>query len=643
MSSLPLFLVVASRAAEPAVAVGLGSPASSTLSGGESARYTVRLEAGDSALVRVLQRGVDVSVTVTDPAGSPLSVVDSPNGAWGPEWVRFDAVVAGDYPLEVHAIEPEAPEGSFEVRVMAEGPRPTTPEAQLDAALAQYDQPDGPGVAISVQRDGEVLYRKGFGLADLEHDVPVTPGSVFHVASVSKQFTAFAALLLVAEGRLSLDDDVHRYLPELAVAAPITVRNLAQHTSGLRDIDELLRLSGAREGDPVSQAEAVALLCRQVGTNFAPGSTFEYSNSGFILLAEVVQRVSGLPFPQFAEERIFRPLGMTHTRFVDDPHTVVADKAWSYGFRPGGYHRLPVSHGLVGSTGLNTTVEDLARWTRNFESPVVGDRALLDLLEQPGALTDGTPLTYGLGLDRRTYRGEELLFHGGGDAGYRAYVVRIPSRRFSVVLTSNAEELNPLEVAHLAIDAFVLDGVVTPVDKPRKVRRSESYAGVYELFPGQRLTVAGGPEYSLRGAADPEATPMIPLAERGWFSLGDPYHRVSFPAPGTLRYHVYDFTWTGRAVVPQPVDPASVSPGELVGRYRSAELGVDVVVAEVGGQLVVRPPRAADVPLSAFEPDVFTTPEAHLSTVRFVRDGGRVTRCRISGTRARDVVFERVP
>ncbi|MEQ1505965.1 MAG: serine hydrolase domain-containing protein [Myxococcota bacterium] len=645
-------LSVPTAHAEPPAELRVGEPLEAALAPSGVDRYALVLGPAQHVALRVFQRGVDVAVTVRGPGGEVVREVDSPNGRSGPEWVVFDAGVAGAYPVEVRAIEPDAPAGGYEIRLVAVGARPTTPAERMDADLAVFNVPDAPGVAVSVTRDGAVVYRGAFGMADLAHDAPITTSSVFHVASLSKQFTAFAVLLLEADGRLSLEDDVHRYLPELAVDAPITLRNLAQHTSGVRDIDELLRMAGGREQDAVTHRDAVELLCRQTELNFTPGSTFEYSNSGFILLAEVVERVSGMPFAAFAAERIFAPLGMTRTRFVDDAGTVVHDKAISYGATGAAYVERPLNHALVGSTGLNTTVEDLDRWARNFEDGAVGGRALFDAMERPGTLTGGEPITYGLGLDHKTYRGEALVFHGGGDAGYRAYIVRVPARRFTVAITSNAEEFNPVEAANRAIDHFLFDDAPAEVPPPfrlRKSKRGPSWAGDYELFPGQIFTIARTDDgYTLRGSNDTgPPTPMRPVSATE-FELGDPFHRISFPpatpgSPQPIRYHVLDFVWSGRRVTLTPPDPGSVHPEQLVGRYYSAEVGVDYTVTATGGGLALRGPRGPEVAMRPFGPDAFVTDQGHLSEITFARDvEGRVTGCAISGSRARGVAFERV-
>lgn len=619
----------------------------------DSQRYSLALEAGGWATLRVDQKGIDVAITTYDPAGTKLDEFDSPNGSNGPELVRLNATVAGSYGLEVRSIEAGAEPGSYELHVLGSGSKPTTAAEQMDAFLANYNTVDAPGLAIDVMKNGVSVYRKGYGMADLEHSIPITPNTVFHVASVSKQFTAFSILMLAKEGRLSLDDDVRQYIPELPVYAhPITIRDLAQHTSGLRDIDDLLRLSGVNADDAVTNAEALSIITRQTGLNFTPGTAFEYSNSGFIVLAEVVARVSGMPFSAFTTERIFKPLGMTSTRFVDGPGTVVASKAYSYGLRGDSYVKRPVNHTIVGSTGLNTTVEDLCKWAMNFTSPVVGDRALMDRMERSGKVTSGEPFSYGLGLDRKDYRGQHLIYHGGGDAGYRSYIVRIPEHQFVVAIASNAFEFIHVEAAEKAIDYFLADEVRASEarleKKPAARSNYDALAGDYELFPGRIFSL----KHADAGLALqlPGSGALIPLLETAentfqWTNKHDyfTFHLGANTIADGMDYHIYDFIWRGPRVTLKPVDAASIRQEEFTGSYVSKELGVVISVGIAESGLVVSGHRNGPIPMQPFQPDEFITGESHLGHLAFVRDAeGVITACVVSGNRAKGVLFERI-
>lgn len=311
----------------------------------------------------------------------------------------------------------------------------------LDKLVAKYDSQSGPGVEILVVQDGKELYRRSAGMASVEYGIPITKDSVFHIASVSKQFTAFAACLLEQEGKLKLDDDVRKYLPELPdYGTKITLRNLATHTSGLRDFYDLSAMVGFTEADVSSNGQILKLLFQQNHLNFTPGSKFEYGNSSYTMLGEVVSRVAKMPLPQFLAKRVFAPLGMNHTLVVDDPEIIVPNRAYSY-YAPGGvlYKRLlgPVN---VGSTGINSTADDLVRWSQNFENSTVGNSKIFARMSEHMKLRDGKVLSYALGQEFKNYRGVDIIFHGGGDAGYRSYLIRVPKKKLTVVVLSNSRE-----------------------------------------------------------------------------------------------------------------------------------------------------------------------------------------------------------
>jgi CubicO group peptidase (beta-lactamase class C family) len=333
------------------------------------------------------------------------------------------------------------------------------PEARIDAVFQTFAGPDAPGCAVGVYRDGRIAFARGYGMADLQHAVPIGPASVFHVASISKQFTAMAIALLEAEGRLSLDDDVRRWLPEVPdFGRRITIRHLIHHTSGLRDQWELLSLGGWRPDDPKSQADILWLVSRQRGLNFEPGAEYLYSNTGYTLMAVIVERASGRPFRAFTEERIFRPLGMTSTHFHDDHTMIVPGRTSAYQPRPDGGWRISIPvFDNAGATSLFTTIEDLARWDRNFIDRTVGGAGVTDRMHERGRLNGGDVLPYAFALVHGEHRGLRTVGHSGADAGYRADYLRFPDEGWSFATfcnasTANAGQLNR-SVAEIVLEA----------------------------------------------------------------------------------------------------------------------------------------------------------------------------------------------
>jgi CubicO group peptidase (beta-lactamase class C family) len=304
-------------------------------------------------------------------------------------------------------------------------------------------------------RDGELVYERGYGSANLDWRIPIGTDTVFYVGSVSKQFTAAAIALLALDGGISLDDDIRTYFPEMpAYQRPITVRHLVHHTSGLRDIYTLMALAGIRLEDVFTDEQAIALIAAQRETNFPPGDEYLYSNSGYFLLAQLVERVSGKPLRQYAEERIFAPLGMSDTHFHDRPEHVVERRAMSYQGNAEDGFRLSYlgNFDKVGAGGLYSTVRDLLLWDRNFFTGDVGGEALLELIQTTGILDGGDPITYAFGLTIDAYRGARTVSHSGSMMGFKAAFLQFPEQRFSVLVTCNLGPIEPMGLAYRVAD-----------------------------------------------------------------------------------------------------------------------------------------------------------------------------------------------
>ncbi len=329
---------------------------------------------------------------------------------------------------------------------------------RIDEIFTEWAAPGGPGCAVSVSRDDTLVFSKGYGSANLEYDIPITPATVFHVASISKQFTALAVQLLVNDGRVSWEDDIAVHVQEMAsLGIPITLRQLAHHISGLRDQWSLLRLAGWRfEGDVVTQSDVLNLLGSQRDLNFEPGTRYLYSNSGYTLLAAVVERTTGQSIREFADERIFAPLGMTRTHFHDDHRMLVKDRAYAYAAADEGGYRLSIpAFSLAGATNLFTTVGDLARWQRNFHTFEIGGDTGIYQLQTVGRLTDGRLTTYAFGLAHGVHRGFHTISHGGTDAGYRSEILRFPDQRVAVAVLCNGRAADPYSLARETADLYL--------------------------------------------------------------------------------------------------------------------------------------------------------------------------------------------
>ena len=331
---------------------------------------------------------------------------------------------------------------------LADDAQPTLQE-RVDQVFAAYDSTRSPGCALGVIKEGELISARGYGMANLEHGIAIDSQTVFRIGSTSKQFAAMAILLLEQDGTLSTSDDVRRFVPELPeYERPITIEHLVHHTSGLRDYLTLMWLRGLRDEDYYSNEEVIDVLSRQRQLNFLPGDEFLYSNSGYFLLSVIVERASGKTLAQFAEERIFEPLGMSHSHFHDNAARIVPRRAAGYApLEEGGFRISQTTLPMVGDGGLFTTVEDLLLWDRNYYSGEVGSAESRKKQVTSARLTSGKETGYAYGLGVSDYRGQKLIAHGGAFVGYRAEMIRFPELRFSVITLCNLSATNPSALA----------------------------------------------------------------------------------------------------------------------------------------------------------------------------------------------------
>ncbi len=346
----------------------------------------------------------------------------------------------------------------FAPLVCAQGANEST-SSTVDAVFSAYAKPDSPGCALGVVRDAKLIYSRGYGLANLEYGLPLTTTTVFDIGSTSKQFTAASILLLQQQGKLSLDDDIRKFVPEIpAYQKPVTIRHLLHHASGLRDYLTLMSLAGTDFDGVTTDDDALALIVRQKALNFAPGDEFLYSNSGFFLLSIIVKRASGKSLREFAAENIFSPLGMTSTHYHDDHTQIVPNRATGYTPREKGGFAIDMSgFEQTGDGAVYTTVEDLQKWDQNFYEPKVGGKELIEQLQLVGALNSGETLTYARGLNVTTYKGLKKVSHGGSWAGYRAELLRFPEKNFSVICLCNLGATNPSALAQRVADVYLAD------------------------------------------------------------------------------------------------------------------------------------------------------------------------------------------
>jgi len=339
---------------------------------------------------------------------------------------------------------------------------------KIDNLFNYWNNTNSPGCAIGIVRNDSLIYAKGYGMANLEYSIPITPATIFHMASVSKQFTAYSIVLLAAQGKLQLEDDIHKYLPWFPnLKEKITIRHLLNHTSGIRDQWQLLAIAGTRIDDVITQEQIIKVLGKQQALNFNPGDQYSYSNSGFTLLAEIVKSVSGKTLRRFTDSAIFKPLGMADTHFHDDYTEIVKNRAYSYQREnPTKFSNSILSYSNAGATSLFTNINDLSKWIINFYKPVVGSSATIEQLVQKGKLNSGTELSYALGISSDKYRGWKQYSHSGGDAGFRTYISVFPDLKMGFIVFSNLGDINVYDKTYAIANLFIKDTNAVKVSTP---------------------------------------------------------------------------------------------------------------------------------------------------------------------------------
>jgi CubicO group peptidase (beta-lactamase class C family) len=636
-----------------------GKKVSELLKAGEKHRYTVKLEENQFAFFRLTQIGVDAMITTYDPDGRKIQDFDSPNARKGDELINLFSEKKGNYLLEVSSLEEKGHQGNYDLLWEKLEPKGSTPQKQIDQLFTAWNNLQTPGASVAVAKDGKIIFKKGYGSADLEYNIPNTSTTIFHIASVSKQFTAFSILLLEKEGKLSINDDVRKYIPEVPdFGKVITLNQLMHHMSGLRDQWDLLVMAGWRLDDIITKDQILRLISRQKDLNFNPGDEFLYCNTGFTLLAEVVARVSGQSFAEFTRTHIFEPLKMTNTLFYDDCEKIVKNRAYSYHLDSTGYKKSILSYSTVGATSLFTTVEDLSLWAMNFENPIVG-KDIIGKMNIKGVLNKGDTIGYAMGQGMGVYKGLKFISHGGADAGYRTSLCRFPDQNFSVNVLSNLASFDPTGMALKIADIYLRDKEVTESSKKDsnvKTGLSTSdkgtlkinhdtlvaYCGQYELQPGEVAIVSIEDENIFVSAPGLPKTSMIPVSST-IFDVKTVSAQVTFIKDETgkvIKFKVHmngDEHYANRL---PDFNPDKVNLAEYSGEYFSPELSTTYTLVVDSGKLIARHFRTGDVHLSPSKPDQFAGDQWYFGNIEFVRDNNNtITGCKVSTGRVRNLKF----
>jgi CubicO group peptidase (beta-lactamase class C family) len=515
---------------------------------------------------------------------------------------------------------------------------PAPKQAEVDRIFAAFNT-HTPGCAVGVSENGSAALRAGYGMADLERSVPITAETVFESGSVAKQFTAMAILLLAQQGKISLDDPLRKYLPELPdYGAPLTIRHVLSHMSGLREWRLVATFSGTPEGVYVlDNHDLLRIASKQRALNFDPGTAYSYTNTGFNILTILIERAlgSGKTFQDFTRENIFAPLNMTHSRWRDDFRAVVPNRALAYAPRAGGWIQDTPVENIIGAGGMLTTVGDWLLWNENFTHGKVGGPEVVKLQQTPATLASGKTIAYASGLMVGTFDGLREVSHSGSTGGYRTWLGRYPDKNVSVAVMCNSAQANPTQLGRETARLWT-GAVPSPKPAPFAVDPAslEKLTGLYRKLRDN--TVA---ELRVRdGQLMLERTALTPAGPSEFIAGG---RRLLFEQ-GRFREATSDGDIAYERV--QPVHPSAAELGSLAGEYESQEIGSTVTVALKVSNLTLAIGANGPLPLRPTFRDAFMMQSPGGSTsILFRRDAsGQVTGLSVGDDRVWDLRLTRV-
>ena len=527
-------------------------------------------------------------------------------------------------------------------------------DKSIDSLLNGYNE-NAPGISIGIVSNNKLVYEKQFGLANLDYEIPITYETSFHVASVSKQITAFAILLLEDEGKLSIDDDIRIYLPEMYnFQNTITIRHLLNHTSGLKDQFNLLRLSGWTLDDVITNTQVLHILFNQKTLNFQPNEKHMYSNSGYTLLAEIVARVSKMSFAEFTNKRIFKPLQMHQSQFVDTEGQIVKNKSISYYKTDSTYREDLFNNFSVGATNLNTTIQDLSKWANNFDTKVVGNDSIFKKMHAQTPLNDGSFYGYAGGQFINTYKGFKRIEHSGQDASYQAYLARFPELNLSIIFTNTNGEINGARMVYdimdICLKPYLDHKKTTSAPKKRlthknRIQKTTSYLKQFEGYYWDE-----GDKYSRQIKVENDTlkfitkngkTALVPVDEQEFEMDIEEYVALTFNADQMIMTLDDGYQIVSDKYIPANYNSKTLE--EFNGKYYSPELNAYYTFRTEENTLVANHTRLGDFKLNAIKNDYFLGNKGSFLKVVFLRNNSKkVIGFEVSSSRAKNVQFNKL-
>lgn len=525
--------------------------------------------------------------------------------------------------------------------------------SEVDALFEKYNNSDTPGIAISINKDGNTIYQKGFGTANLEYGIPITTKTKFHVASLSKQFTAFVILNLEDEGLLSINDDVRKYIPELPdYGHTITINHLLTHSSGIRDQWRLLEMAGWRLDDVIKTEQVFKLITNQQELNFVPGDKVKYSNSGYTLLAIIVERLTKTSFANYARQTIFEPLQMNDSFFYDDHEVMIPNRAYSYKKVNEQLKKSNLNYATVGPTSLFTTIEDMNKWANNFNSKTIGNKRIFKLMEKV------EKSGFAKGQFVRNYKGFKMIYHSGSDAGYRLYFARFPKLGYDFTVFANASYISAYDEILKLIDHYLQEEYPKTNDKEESDKPFKYNEDIFITLSSNELKQFEGRYYDNEekefwtvelkndtlycyGGQLSETVKLHPVGERNFKIKDTPYDiSVNFKENDydepILEFRVPDLIWLWLE------RRESVNISDYLGRYYNDELTTEYDLIKKDNELYLSHQKLDDIKIAHINDSYFMSKNRNFSEIRFQRNNaGKIVAFSVENSGVENMTFSR--
>lgn len=623
---------------------------SDSLKHDQSHVYKIAVDSADFVYGQVNQESVDVVVNIFDPEHQKLQKFDGP--ARGPERFIFETEKSGEYQVVVTPFEEEEGKYSFELKTIE--PVATTSEGKVDQLMMPFTGDDVPGGVVLVMKDGNIVFEKAYGMANLTYDIPFTTSTTTNIGSTSKQFTAMAIQLLAQQGKLDLDDDIRKYFPELPdFGKTVTIRNLLTHTSGYREFLNLLAMTGRDLSTNLKKEQVLEVIKRQPELQNDPGAEWNYNNTGYVLAAALVEKITNEPFPQWMKENIFEPLEMNHTMVRANPGQVVPNRSMGYTTSENGkYEEVTDLGGAMGAGGIYTTAEDLAKWIKNFSDPQVGNSEIVKEMMTPYVLSTGDTTSYGLGLMIQDLKGLKNVNHGGADVAHRSMLMYFPEIEGGVVVESNNASFDQ-NIPNKIAKAFFKEHM-KPEEKQSKSADTtaafdydpeafDQFTGRYELdvAPGFILTFKRDGERLFTQATGQPEVDLKPVSDTV-FKLVGVDARISFHPEANGKAKSLVLHQNGDHIAKRiSWEPSLEELRAYTGRYFSDEIETMFHVALKDSSLVMQNYQMKDLKMTPGDKDSFSV-EFPMAEVEFQRnDQGEITAFKASNGRTRGVLFRK--